>query len=268
MNERFVPLFEYVEEKAPEIIRLARLRGVAEGDVFDDSDIKYVIGQEERGIWDNVLEHSFAALLVTDILGSKLLLDTDRIATNKAASAHDLSKKTERMWQISLSPSVGEFTQDEPDMEIELFNDDRRKLIALENVAVMEEWENADAGLDPRVCKLMKANIPESREGHVTLPEKIMWFADACLTGTAIVPIAERFDNLENDSRNGALNLEFSRSFIPQYGISLYDVQRELGQRYVTEFSAQIGIEESHFYGWLREKFDERLDRGIMPVLA
>ncbi|PJA38330.1 hypothetical protein CO181_00665 [candidate division WWE3 bacterium CG_4_9_14_3_um_filter_43_9] len=141
---------------------------------------------------------------------------------------------------------------------------------ALKAQEKMEEAENSiDAGFSPKVSKIMKATIPPLKEGHGNnLAEKIMWFADACLTGTEIKPIRQRFDDLENDPKNGPRNRKFSDSFKDRYeGKNLYDLQRELGNRYLKEFSQRIGIEPEKFYSWLQGKVDERLASEQLPLM-
>lgn len=142
----------------------------------------------------------------------------------------------------------------------------------LTSIAQLEEAENAlDLGLDPQVTKLAHANVPSLNDylqGHATLAEKIMWFADACLTGTAIVPIQQRFDNLENDTVNGLKNIAISDSFKQQYqGKSLYQVQRELGQKYLCEFSKLLRISEEDFFTWLQDRVSARIKLGMLPMV-
>ena len=113
----------------------------------------------------------------------------------------------------------------------------------------------------------MKANIPPRSLHHETLVEKIIWFTDACLTGTEITPIDQRFDNLESDPKNGVWNIEFSNSFSPLYdGRSLYDVQRGLGLNYAQEFADILQIKPDEIYEWLKNTIATRLQTNDLPI--
>lgn len=206
---------------------LHKLRGVMQGSVLDREGEPYENGQEEGNTWENVSEHCLKAMYITDVLGEALgLSEQERTNVNLAAWFHDSGKKTERMWQQAIEQG-GQFTKDE---SIDHLDIDLRKKLALEDTSRMEEWENAEAGIDPNISKIMRANISPTEHGHTDLTEKIMWFADACLTGSTIKPIRERFDDLERDPKNGERNVVFSNSFKNQYnGQSLFDVQRKIG---------------------------------------
>lgn len=133
----------------------------------------------------------------------------------------------------------------------------------------MEEWENAQAGISPRANHLMKAPVPPTEEGHENdLAARIMWFADACLSGIKIVPINDRFDALENDPTNGERNKVFSDGFKDKYkGKSLYSVQRSLGEKYEREFAEKLRLQPSEIYSWLTNKTNERIQQQKPPVL-
>ena len=128
-----------------------------------------------------------------------------------------------------------------------------------------------ELGLKPR-----KEEIELGRYGnyvHVfkdntyTTFEKIMWFADACLTGTTIRSIHQRFDDLETDPKNGRRNIEFSESYASQFdGVSLYDIQRKLGDRYSEEFATQIGIKPEEIFSWLEEQVQKRINHQQLPM--
>lgn len=253
-----------------DIASLHKMRGTMEGEVVDDLGQVIPVGQEERGVFGNVAEHMAMATLITDILGEKLGLGArQRADVNTAAWIHDSGKKTERMWQVAIeeaeSDPTSEFLTEESD-EMSLVG--ARKKEALEQVSMMEEWENAEFGISPRVSRLIKENIPSTAEGHgEDLAAKIMWFADACLTGIKIQPIEQRFNDLESDAKNGERNIAFSNSFKERYhGKSLYEVQRDLGKKYIKEFSDQMGISSEDFYSWLNAQVNSRIQSQRMPL--
>lgn len=291
--------FDGASYRGRRITDLHALRGTHQGPVFDKHGKEYQLGQDERGVWENVVEHTGEATFITDVLAEAMgLKRRERVALNMAAWLHDSGKKTERMWQLAieganLEGDEGLLADDTAtifdaaynarltgvrkgqvvpfdaavESSTQAFKADA-KVKALDDVTAMEEEENALAGIPPAVSKLMKANIPESENGHDSLAAKIMWFADACLTGTDIKPIGQRFDDLETDERNGARNKEFSDGFRPKYnGLSLYEVQRQLGERYAAEFAERIGIQPDQIYDWIRTKVQERIDTGTMPLM-
>lgn len=258
--------FEEIQYQGVKLTDLHKLRGVMTGDVLDQDRNPYLIGQEEGGVFENVSEHCLMTMIITDVLGEALdLPDLERSNANLAAWFHDAGKKTERMWQRAIEESdvLGE------EEIIRLPDVSARKIQALKDVEQMETWENVEAGVPPVVTKLMKTNVPPSQAGHQILAEKIMWFADACLTGTVIKSIKERFNDLENDPKNGQRNIAFSNSFKPKYhGTSLYDVQRKLGDKYAEEFARTIGIKPNEIYSWLAIKVKERIDSGRLPLMS
>lgn len=229
------------------------------------------VGQEEGGTFSNVAEHTAMAMLITDVLGDKLGLSLrERGDLNVAAWLHDSGKKTERMWQRAIEEAENDAESDlvkEEDGSLSAAG--MRKKQALRETASMEEWENAEVGVSPRSNRLMKENIPDSQEGHgADLAAKIMWFADACLTGTKIQPINQRFNDLESDVKNGARNIAFSDSFKDQYdGKSLYQVQRSLGEKYETEFAQRLGIPKETLYSWLDSAVSSRIQSQQLPIL-
>ena len=240
------------------------LRGTMEGTVSARDATPYDSGQDEGGIWENVSDHCATGTLITDILSEALgLSQDDRTATNLAFWLHDSGKKTERMWQIAIEEGL---PMDEDGTErMDSRDKSEAKKQALDVVERMEEWENAEAGVSPHISRLMKANIPSSHR-NATIAEKIMWFADACLTGTIIKPIRQRFDDLESDSRNGERNRAFSEGFRQQYnGKTLYEVQRDLGDKYAQEFAQQLGISPSEIFSWLEQRIQERMADQQLP---
>lgn len=216
-------------------------------------------------IWENVSDHCAAGTLITDILSEALgLSQDDRIAINLAFWLHDSGKKTERMWQIAIEEGL--LVDEDGTEQMDSRDKSEAKKQALDAVERMEEWENAEAGVSPHISRLMKANIPSSSLGHVTVSEKIIWFADACLTGMVIKPIRQRFDDLESDPRNRVRNTEFSESFREKYsGKALYEVQRELGDQYAQEFAKQIGMDPLEIFSWLEQKVGERIATHQLP---
>ncbi len=249
------------------LTELHTLRGTLSGEITDSDGELYELGQEEGGTFDNVADHTAMALVITDVLGEAFRLpDTERGNLNLAAWEHDSGKKTERMWQTSIENHTDTLLQGE---DTNLDKDGVRKRVALANTAAMEEWENALAGIPQRANELMKVNVPPIATGHGDdIAAKIMWFADACLSGTRIVPISERFDALESDPKNGKRNTEFSDSYQDKYeGESLYAVQRRLGSRYEEEFAQRLQIQTTDIYKWLQAKVQERIQTQTMPLL-
>jgi hypothetical protein len=251
---------------------LHNLRGTFSGEVLSSKGESYDLGQKEAGTFDNVAEHTAMSMLITDVLGEALKLDmTERGNLNLAAWEHDSGKKTERMWQraIENAEEGGENSALLGDEASKLHKLGERKRMALSNVAAMEEWENTQAGIPQRANELMKSNIPATSEGPgKNVASQIMWFVDATLSGSTIVPISQRFDDLESDPRNGKRNIEFSDSYKGQYGgKSLYEVQRALGVKYEQEFAQKLGIEPTNLYTWLNNKVQERIQTQTMPIL-
>ncbi len=246
---------------------LHKLRGTMTGNVAGIRKNSYYELGQEGDVFENVAEHTAMALLITDVLGEALGLDMrQRGNLNLAAWEHDSGKKTERMWQRAIETADSELISDEAHT-LQVVGE--RKKMALNNVALMEEWENAEAGIPPAANKLMKSIIPATKEGPgENLAGQIMWFTDAILSGSTIVPIGKRFDDLESDPRNGQRNIEFSDSFKDQYnGESLYAVQRRLGTKYEQEFASKLNVEPKELYAWLSNKVQERISTQNMPVL-
>lgn len=263
----YIKKLDGIQINGIKLSELHTLRGTFSGEITDSNGELYELGQEEGGTFDNVAEHTAMALLITDVLGEAVgVPDTERGNINLAAWEHDSGKKTERMWQTSIENPTGALLQGE---DTNLDKDGVRKKVALANTAIMEEWENAMAGIPQRANVLMKANVPTTATGHGDdIGAKIMWFADACLSGTRIVPISERFDALESDPKNGKRNTEFSDSYRDKYeGESLYAVQRRLGSRYEEEFAQKLQIEPIVLYKWLQGKVQERIQTQTMPLL-
>lgn len=262
-------MIEQIDKQRPDLSLIHILRGTVSGEINDETGDTYDNPQalDETGkpdIWDNVSRHCLMGTHITDILAEAMGVSVeDRMMINQAFWLHDSGKKTERNWQRILAATLTDLT---PEIDAQQ--------IMLHDLSLMEEWENAEAGFPIQVSKLMKANIPPSIEGHDNLLEKIVWFADACLTETVIQEINQRFDNLEQDPKRGQLNREFSQSFTPKYGMPLYDVQRSLGLRYEQEFcellsSGDVEVINSHttIYDWLKEKTQERLNLNQLPLL-
>lgn len=260
----FIRHLDNLEWNGRSLTDLHKMRGILSGDVLDkDGEVYDTLGQEEGGVWENVAEHGAVSMIVADVLGEAFGLSREeRGFLNLAVWLQDSGKKTERMWQSVLEKKTGASEEKE--------NASEEQQIMLRNVSEMEEWENAEAGLfSPRMTYLMRANVPETAEGHGDdLAAKISWFADAILNGAEIVGITKRFRDLETDTRNGQWNIAFSDSFKGKYGgKSLYTVQRELGAQYEEEFAQRLEIGKDELYPWLRKKVNERILLQRMPVM-
>ncbi len=240
---------------------------------YDVSSEGRKLATPDRGIWTNVAEHCFVAAQVTDILAEALRLPADiRTKVNAAAWIHDSGKKVERFWQQLVAAQL---TQDQASPVIpqhDLLNKiAQEQLIALQLLSALDKWEYQRIGVKPDILEISQANIPtlaQFKDGHATLAEKILWFADACVSGTAIVPIPERFERLVNDPKNGAQNRIFSESYSERFdGASLYEVQLALGRRYVSEFAPLIGMKPEEIFSWLQGKIQQRMESNQLPEI-
>lgn len=250
---------------------LHKMRGIIGGNVYSEKNERYALGQGEGGVWSNVAEHGAVGMIVADVLGEAFSLSTqERGELNLAVWLQDSGKKTERIWQKMFYAQGDEFKNLVEEENIAILNWPERQQKMLDNVAAMEEEENALAGLgSPRIQELMRADIPKSEKGHGDdLAAKISWFTDAILTGPHIVGVTERFDALERDVPGYKMNLFFSESFRHKYeGKTLYEVQRSVGAEYEAEFSKRLGIEQSQLYPWLRRRVEARIRSQKMPVM-
>ena len=206
------------------------------------------LGKKE-GVWRNVSEHCLAAGVLADILAEELRVPAEeRKKVVTAMILHDWYKKHEVQMQNK-------------SMSVETMNE----------VGEKEEAELLRLGIPDEIMRLMHANMPISADGPQTTAEKIIWYVDAMLSNTEPVPIRERFDNLERgwdgskeDPGRAWRNRAFSDMFKSRYGgQSLYDVQRQLGDRIGAEFSEAISYtgNPSELPVLLREKFVKKVMR-------
>jgi len=259
------------------LVDLHKLRGVYPGKVYDSHNSPYNTSQKYRGgghhewiTWGKVPHHSLAATLVTDVLGEALELDTEyRANVNLAAWLHDSNKKTERNLQRAIERGEPVISGSLRERTVNLIFESRKKSLtvkALELASIQEEEENSEYGIPPFITDLMRQNNPPSANGHETIEGRIMWLADAVLTGTKIESVKARMDRSENHPIHQERNRAYSESFVPKYGRPLFDVQRDLGDRYVDQFSDLIGIKPEEFYDWLEQKVNERIKKGQLPI--
>lgn len=203
-------------------------------------------------VWRNVSEHCLVAGAFADILADELHLSADqKTIVVKAAILHDWFKKHESIAQRAASR--------EGTLSLQILSEIKeRDSLALQKM-----------GIPQNIIALTGANVPKTPEGPQALPEKIMWYVDAMLSNTEPVPTRQRFDDLERgwdgtkeDSVRAERNNAFSNLYRVQYGgKSLYEVQRELGDRISAEFAQLMGYwgEASQLPFFLKEKLVERI---------
>lgn len=207
-------------------------------------------------VWRNVSEHCLVAGVFADILAEELSLPADQKSTVvKAAIMHDWFKKHESMAQRTAS------------------KEDTLSLQTLSEIKARDGQVLQKMGVSQDIIALTGVNVPETPEGPQGFPEKIIWYVDAMLSNTEPVPIRQRFDDLERgwdgakeDPARAERNNAFSNLYREQYGgKSLYDVQRELGDRIGTEFSQLMGYhgEVSQLPLFLKEKLAERINGKV-----
>ena len=204
-------------------------------------------------VWRNVSEHCLVAGVFADILADELHLSVDqKVTVVKAAIMHDWFKKHESTAQRAAN--------EEGKLSLSILSgikeDDSQKLLAM--------------GVPQDIVNLTGANDPETQDGPQTLPEKIIWYVDAMLSNTEPVPIRQRFDDLERgwdgtkeDPARAERNNAFSNLYSEKYsGKSLYDVQRELGDKIGAEFAQLMGYqgEASQLPHALKNKLRERIN--------
>lgn len=204
-------------------------------------------------VWRNVSEHCLVAGVFADILADELHLATDQKSNVvKAALAHDWFKKHESMAQRAASENG---------------------TLSIQTLSEIKERDSQalqEMGVPRDIISLTGANVPETPEGPQELPGKIIWYVDAMLSNTEPVPIRQRFDDLERgwdgtkeDPVRAERNIAFSNLYEDQYGgKTLYDVQRELGDKISAEFAQIIGYqgEASQLPLFLKEKLTERIN--------
>jgi len=203
-------------------------------------------------VWRNVSEHCLVSGVFADILSDELHLPPDqKNLVVKAAIMHDWFKKHESIAQRAANQ--------EGTLSLQTISE----IKARDNQALQE------MGVPQDIIALTGANVPETQAGPEALPEKIIWYIDAMLSNTEPVPIRQRFDDLERGwdgtkedpiraERNNALSSLYKEYYDGQ---SLYDVQRELGNRISAEFAQIIGYqrETSQLPLFLKEKLVEKI---------
>lgn len=211
-----------------------------------------ILGKKPE-IWRNVSEHCLVAGVFADILADELQLSTvqkDKVV--KAMLMHDWFKEHESKTQQDAS---------------------KQGMLSSLKLAEIEAKERQilhEMGVPQDIIDLMEANIPKTIAGPQGLPEKIIWYVDAMLLGTEPVSIQQRFDDTERgwdgtkeDPNRAERNKAFSDLFKDQYGgKSLYDIQRQLGNKIGAEFAQIIKYqgEISQLPLFLKEKLVERIN--------
>jgi hypothetical protein len=109
-----------------------------------------------------------------------------------------------------------------------------------------EDKKMSDADIPKHIIKLSNAGFPPSAQGHKTLPEKIIWFADATISNDRIVPIEQRnidlergWNGQEEDETKKSLNNRKSDLYMEvegYQGMKLFHVQRKLAREVGSEF--------------------------------
>lgn len=240
---------------------------------FETSIAEKKLATPERGFWTNVAEHCYVTALVTDTLSEALQLDPDtRTMVNAAAWIHDTGKKVERFWQQLVAEQVAANQTAKPLPNSDLINRlAQEQLISLQLLSRLDKWEYERLGVKKDILHISEANIPtydQFQNGHATIAERIMWFADACVSNTEIVPIPERFVKLLQDAKNGAQNRIFSDSYTERFqGQSLYDVQVTIGKKYAQEFAQLIGIDPEEIFIWLQQQVQEKIQLHWFPEI-
>ncbi len=221
--------------------------------------------------WRNVAEHCLVAGAFADLLARRLGLPSNEVKqVADAAVLHDWNKKLETKARRSVD-RVGK-QSDEVAREIRavverIKTEGDSLLHQMTKKPVRTEGGTASDTL-PRyssdVIELTAANIPKDALGPQTDKEKILWYVDAMLTDTKPEPIAARFDALENHPRRGPENIAFSEAYAYRDGeesLSLYQLQRRIGDLVGAEFAARLGIENPDE---LPLKLREMLEEEIM----
>ncbi len=204
-------------------------------------------------VWRNVSSHCLGAGVFADILAAQLdLLPEKRKRVVHAAILHDWYKKHEQTAQRAAAESGT--------LSLQTFDDIRDRDFQLLR----------ELGIDEATIQLTGANVPDDVSGPIDDEQKIVWFVDAMLSDTKPVRISERFDNLERgwdgnkeDPERAKRNAGFSNSYKPKFGgRSLYEIQREVGDRIGREFSERLGFsgDPSDLPEFLKGKFMERVD--------
>lgn len=208
--------------------------------------------KDDPEIWRNVGKHCLVAGAFANLLARKLGLPVEEIRdVTEAALLHDWYKKHETLARKRAITVV----------EIrDLIQHEKEK-----DCRILRE----QYGFRERVVRLTGANLPTDARGPETLSERILWYVDAMLTDTEPMRIRQRFDDLENHPERGESNRAFSESYRPVYGgISLYELQRQLGDAIGKEFATLLGYqgdpEDLPFF--LKSLLEEEIRKEAIPL--
>jgi hypothetical protein len=207
-------------------------------------------------IWRNVAQHCLVEAAVADVLAEELQLPADERRTIvSAAILHDWYKKREKE-QIAQATTAGTYSSN-----------------TLKEIEVRGDAELREKfGIDPTIIELTHSNVAPTPAGPETLAKKILWYVDHIVSNTDVVPIEDRiadaergWDGTVEDPNRAAFNGAMSDRYKEKYGgRSLYDVQREIGQRLNGELSERIGFagkpEDLPLY--LKAKLEARFTAG------
>jgi hypothetical protein len=187
----------------------------------------------QSDVWRNVAEHCLLAGVMADILAEQLNLDQQaRKQVVQAAILHDWHKRHE-VAAIELARKNGTFTYGRMQ---EIWHEDQEKLRAF-NL------------FDEETIRLSGANTPDTIEGPVSDQEIIIWYVDAMLSNTTILPIADRFFN-DKRGWDGEKEIperkqrayDYSHMFREAYsGNPLDDVQLTIAVNLNNVLSSRIG---------------------------
>jgi len=182
------------------------------------------------GAWTNVGDHCLVVGIIADIIAEKAGFSaSERTKLVEGGLLHDYNKPEEKA-MMKADP-----------LSLELLDQ-----ISEHNLAKLRAF-----GVPEEVLVLTDSSVAPSLDGHADPLKRILYYADAIVTGTDIVPLQQRFDDLERGWTGSAINVErakenaaFSEAYRPKYGgKSLYDVQRELGARVEAEIAGLIGFD-------------------------
>ncbi len=205
-------------------------------------------------IWRNVSEHCLVEAVLADILAEELKFpDHERRTVVQAAILHDWNKPHE-VQAIEAAMAAGTSV-----------------LAALEQVKATGNAILRDQFHIPEeVIALTDATIPPDAAGPKSLAATLLWYVDHIVTGTTIVPVNERLDNLERgwtgtkfDEGYAAANRAFSDAYAERYGgRSLNsDVNRALGPIISRDLADRIGLigDPADLPRYLERKIEERI---------
>lgn len=198
-----------------------------------------VLGEKRSGldIWRNVSEHCLAQTAGVSILASELgLPDQSKINLERAALLHDWDKKFQSNGLRAIDQQLergGITEQDRGKRKQELFEESERH-----NEAGMLK-----AGIPADVIKLATADghgsLPRMMEPDCTIEEKILHYVGSITNNDTIIPLDQRMDRLEVDSKYLAMN-EYGRTYPWTNGRTFYEVQREVGHQIEAELAQKL----------------------------